>query len=236
MMGRKPMIGVTPLWDGKKDSLWMLPGYFDGVRSAGGLPVMLPLTADKSVITQCADTFDGFLFTGGHDVSPSVYKEKELPMCGDICSDRDKMEAILFEEAVSERGKPAFGICRGIQLFNAVLGGTLYQDLPSQQGVNHAQKPPYDAPLHKVSILSDTPLFELIDESQISVNSYHHQAVKFLAPKLTAMAVSGDGIVEAVYMPERAFVWAVQWHPELWPENAVSKKLFDRFLSACRKY
>ena len=232
-MDRQPIIGVTPLWDEGKSSLWMLPGYFDGILAAGGIPVMLPLSADKAAIKHCAETFDGFLFTGGHDVFPGIYGETKLPECEESCAERDKMETLLFEKAVLELDKPVFGICRGIQLFNAVLGGTLYQDLPLQKGVDHTQEPPYDAPLHKVDILPDTPLSEFAGEYKIAVNSYHHQAVKALSKRLAAMAVSEDGIVEAAYMPDRAFAWAVQWHPELWLQNAISKKLFRRFIKAC---
>ena len=231
----KPIVGVAPLWDEKKDSLWMLPGYMDGIECAGGIPVMLPLTADESVIKQYAEVFDGFLFSGGHDVSPSLYGEQKLPECGDVCALRDKMEMVLFEKAVSELDKPMFGICRGIQFVNAFHGGTLYQDLPSQKGIDHAQKPPYDTAFHNVDVLPDTLLFDIIGESNIAVNSYHHQAVNTLSPKLTAAGISEDGLVEAAYMPDRNFVLAVQWHPELCLENETSKKLFGRFVDVCRK-
>jgi putative glutamine amidotransferase len=232
-MERRPLIGVIPIWDETKDSLWMLPGYFDGILAAGGLPVMLPLKGDKPVIEQCAQTFDGFLFTGGHDVSPALYGEAKLPVCDEVCAPRDEMETLLFEKAVLERDKPAFGICRGIQFFNAVLGGTLYQDLPTQKGVSHAQKPPYDTPHHAVDIVRDTPLFELIGAATLEVNSCHHQAVKTLSSKLNRMAVADGGIVEAAYMPDRTFAWAVQWHPELRLDDPASKKLFGRFIEAC---
>jgi putative glutamine amidotransferase len=233
-MDKNPLIGVMPLWDEEKNSLWMLPGYHKGILAENGVPATLPLTTDKAVIEQCADTFDGFLFTGGHDVSPSVYGENKLPECGAVCDERDEMETLLFNAAVLERNKPAFGICRGIQFFNALLGGTLYHDLPTQKQANHAMKPPYNTPLHTVDILPDTPLFELIKRNKIDVNSYHHQAVKILSPKLSPMAVSDDGFIEAVYFPDKAFVWAVQWHPEFWLENTVSKKLFEAFLKACQ--
>jgi len=157
-MSEKPIIGVVPLWDEEKSSLWMLPGYHNGILASGGIPVTLPLTDDKTVIMQCADIFDGFLFTGGHDVSPSIYGENKHPKCTAVCAERDEMETALFNAAVFERNKPVFGICRGIQFFNALLGGTLFQDLPSQKQVNHAMKPPYNAPSHTVDILPDTPI------------------------------------------------------------------------------
>jgi putative glutamine amidotransferase len=229
----KPKIGVTPLWDEKMESLWMLPGYFDGVLSANGIPVMLPLTTDNSALLQIAEDCDGFLFTGGHDVSPAMYGEEKHPQCAGVCETRDAMESVLFREAVIIRDKPAFGICRGIQIFNAILGGMLYQDLPSQKGIDHVQKPPYDAPMHKIRILPDTPLYGLVGVCETTVNSYHHQAVKILSAHLTPMAESEDGLYEAVYMPGKAFVWAVQWHPEFWLDSEISVKLFRRFVESC---
>jgi putative glutamine amidotransferase len=180
-------------------------------------------------------TFDGFLFTGGHDVAPKLYGENPIPGCGEVCAIRDSMEQRLFQFAVIEQNKPAFGICRGIQLFNALLGGTLYQDLPSQvkSETNHHQTTPYDKPEHLVSILTDSPLHRLFQTDKLSVNSYHHQAVKKLSDKLTPMAVSEDGLIEAVYMPDKKYVWAVQWHPEYMLNDIYSQVLFKTFINNC---
>jgi len=128
---KKPMIGVLPLYDEKKESLWMLPGYMKGIEAAGGIPVMLPLISDTDIIMSIADSFDGFLFSGGQDVNPAIYGEKMEAFCGKPCDERDSMERMLFEQ-VTKLDKPILGICRGLQLFNALLGGTLYQDIPSQ--------------------------------------------------------------------------------------------------------
>jgi putative glutamine amidotransferase len=231
----RPIIGVVPLWDENKGSLWMLPGYFDGIMSAGGVPVMFPLATDDVLIEQLINACDGFLFTGGHDVSPDFYGEEKLPKCGEICIRRDEMETLLFKKAILQYDKPALGICRGIQFFNAISGGTLYQDLPSQRNIHHVQKAPYDTACHKVNILPGTPLFDLIGKHQIEVNSYHHQAVKTLSCQFKAMAVSEDGIIEAMYMPCRTFAWAVQWHPELWLQNEISKKIFNKFIGTCHE-
>lgn len=228
----KPIIGVVPLWDEHKDSFWMLPGYLDGIITAGGIPVMLPLTSDISMIEQCVNTFDGFLFTGGHDVSPLLYDKIKLKECGTTFYERDEMETLLLK-AVLKCDKPIFGICRGIQIINVILGGTLYQDLKSQKCINHVQTPPYDKPYHMIDILPDTPLHKIALNDEIAVNSYHHQAIKVLSPELKAMALSKDGIIEAVYMPEKTFVWAVQWHPEFWLKDKVNISLFNTFLEAC---
>ena len=236
MTVNRPRIGVIPLVDGERESYWMLPGYLKGVMEAGGLPAMLPLTADRGMLEQIADQWDAFLFTGGQDVSPAVYGQQALPVCGECCHLRDDMECALLALAL-ERDKPVFGICRGIQLINAALGGTLYQDLPAQapSGVEHHQSPPYDRPVHQVEIVEDTPLFGLLNKRVLSVNSYHHQAVRDLAPGLRAMAYSTDGLVEAVYAPGKRYVWAVQWHPEFsFQTDSDSKKLFQSFVDAAK--
>ena len=128
---KKPLIAVLPLYDREKDSYWMLPGYFAGLQAAGAVPVMLPLFAEQDT-AQLARDFDGFLFTGGQDVDPVLYGEQMLDCCGELNSARDRMEAAMLQELMNLK-KPVLGICRGLQLINACLGGTLWQDLPSQR-------------------------------------------------------------------------------------------------------
>ena len=230
----KPLIGVMPLWDDDKESVWMLPGYLEGIRQAGGIPVILPFTSENDELEQLAKMCDGFLFTGGHDVSPELYSEKPVDDSVICCKDRDEMESWYLKYAISS-DKPLLGICRGIQFINAALGGTLYQDLPTQHPseIDHHQKPPYDIPVHTVSIVKDSPLGKLLDTEQLSVNSYHHQAVKDLSPRLKAMAISTDGLIEAVFMPEHRFLWAVQWHPEFsYLTDINSRKIFKAFIDS----
>lgn len=229
-----PMIGLVPLADIQRESWWMLPGYMEGIADAGGLPVMLPLTADRAALEQSADAFDGFLFTGGHDVSPALYGEKALPLCGERCPERDAMEKTLFDFA-AERDKPMLGICRGLQFLNVALGGSLYQDLPAQRPseVVHHQDPPYDRPSHPVEL--GAPLRALLGRESVPVNSCHHQGIKALAPALEPMAWAPDGLVEAAFAPGRRFLWAVQWHPEfsrLRDEN--SRRIFQAFVDAAK--
>lgn len=233
---KKPLIGIVPLVDTEKESYWMLPGYMQSVEQAGGIPVMLPLTADPPTLEQLASSLDGFLFTGGQDVSPSVYHMPASRECGECCPERDAMESLLLQLAL-EKSKPVLGICRGIQLINALLGGDLYQDLPTEHAspVNHHQSPPYDRPVHTVSLVADTPLQRLLGTDTLSVNSYHHQAVRTLSRKLQAMAYSEDGLVEAVCLPTAPFVWAVQWHPEFsYGTDEPSRTIVRRFVDACR--
>ncbi len=230
-----PIIGLVPLVDEERDSLWMLPGYMDGVRAAGGLPLMLPLTDDSDALAQLCGLCDGFLLTGGHDVSPEVYRAERLPVCGACSPERDRMEAGLLARAMAA-DKPVLGICRGIQFINAALGGTLWQDLPSQRpsAVEHHQAPPYDVPAHPVDLVPGTPLASLLGAKSILVNSYHHQAIRQIAPGLEPMAEAPDGIVEAVHHPGRRFLWAVQWHPEFaWRTDSNALAIFRAFVAAC---
>jgi len=233
----RPVIGVIPLWDEKKDSIWMLPGYMRGLEEAGAVGMILNLTDSESVLEQTIRLFDGFLFTGGHDVSPELYGQEKTERCEEICDMRDKMERYVFNEAVLKQNKPALGICRGIQLFNVLLGGSLYQDIPSEfpSAINHSQKPPYDAPAHNVRIIADTPLHILVKKEVLEVNSSHHQGINEIAKGLEVMALSDDGLVEAVYMPAHSYVWAVQWHPELSLKNEISKKIFSYFVENVEK-
>lgn len=231
---RRPMIGVVPLIDEEKESYWMLPGYMTGIETAGGLPVMLPLALDEEEIMQLAESMDGFLFTGGQDVSPSLYGEERKSTCGLPCLLRDEMESRLLRQ-VLKRDKPFLGICRGIQFVNAALGGSLYQDLPTEHpsALEHHQAPPYDIPVHEVTLVEKTPLAALLGKDRLSVNSYHHQAVRKLAPQAAAMAYAADGLVEALYLPEKSFAWALQWHPEFsYLVNEDSRKIFEAFVKA----
>ena len=232
----KPVIGLVPLVDEGRKSLWMLPGYMEGIAGAGGLSFMLPLSGDEADLSRLFSLCDGLLLTGGHDVSPALYGEAPLPVCGACCPERDRMESILLRLAMAEN-KPVLGICRGLQFMNAALGGSLWQDLPSQHpsGVNHHGAPPYDRPVHAVTVLPDTPLSAVLGESSLPVNSYHHQAVRELAPCLRPMALSPDGLVEAAWHPEMHFLWGVQWHPEFsFRTDAASRSLFRAFVDACR--
>ena len=147
------------------------------------------------------------------------------------------MEAEVLRRAMAA-DKPVLGICRGIQFLNTALGGTLWQDLPAQNPspVKHQQNAPYDKPIHSVAILPDTPLAGALGARELMVNSYHHQAIRELAAPLKAMAVSPDGLVEAVAHPEHRFLWAVQWHPEFaWKSDPSAGVIFKAFVDACRK-
>ena len=230
----KKTIGVLPLWDDEKNSIWMLPGYLEGIMQAGGLPIILPITENPEDIIALCEKCDGFLFTGGQDVDPELYGQEPLDNV-ETCPMRDTMEAVVLDYAL-EHNKAVLGICRGVQFLNVHLGGTLYQDIPSQcpSGTAHRMSAPYDRVCHTVQIIKDSPLCSVMGNEVIGVNSCHHQAVREIAPSLEAMAISEDGLTEALYMPEKEFVWAVQWHPEFnCRVDEHSRKLFDIFLSHC---
>jgi len=234
---KKPIIGIVPLVDIERESYWMLPGYMKGIEQAGGIPLMLPLTSNEENLEQLAEEIDGFLYAGGQDISPNLYAQKRSEMCGQCCRERDEMETMLFR-MVYEQDKPLLGICRGIQCINVVMGGTLYQDLSSEHpsDTEHHQMPPYDVPVHSVKIIGDSPLYKLLKKETLMVNSYHHQAIKTLAPKLSVMAVSEDSLVEAVYVPNKKFIWGIQWHPELsYLADENSRRIFSEFVMMAGK-
>lgn len=222
------------MYDEDRNCYYMHPGYIECIKAAGGLPLILPLTDDHSELEQISAEFDGFLFTGGQDVDPFIYGEFAIDQCGKACEQRDKMEKILLEICV-DMDKPCFGICRGIQLFNVMMGGTLYQDLPSQHPsmIVHKQTPPYDVPAHKVKFTKT--LSDILGCDELMVNSRHHQAIKELSPLLKPAAYSEDELVEAVILDNQTFCMAVQWDPELCYHNDEANMLLLReFINSCR--
>lgn len=232
----KPIVGIMPLWDDEKNSIWMLPGYMDGILQAGGTPVIFPFSDEEEEIFRLTGLCDGFLFTGGHDVSPKLYQEEPLEGLVSVCKKRDELERMVLGNALA-LDKPVLGICRGIQFINVALGGDLYQDIPllHPSEVEHHQSAPYDIPVHEVSLSPGTPLRKLLGVETLPVNSYHHQAVRTVASSLKRMAVSPDGLVEAVYKEDQKFLWAVQWHPEFsYKTDAHSRKIFQAFVDAMK--
>lgn len=229
------VIGLIPLWDDDKDSLWMLPGYMKSIEACGALPLMLPLTRDPALLDRAFDLCDGLLITGGHDVDPAVYGQPVLPVCGDLCPTRDRMEAYLLDKAL-QKDIPVLGICRGIQIMNSCLGGTLYQDLPTQHpsGVNHHMAAPYDRPEHPVTVLPGTLLHGILGKTEYGVNSCHHQGVDQAAPGVLISALADDGLTEAIELPGKKFVLGVQWHPEFsYRKDPDAMKIIAAFVKAC---
>ena len=216
----------------ERENFVLSHAYSSAIQRAGGIPVT---ALDVRAAEEYAAIADGLLLTGGQDVSPALYGQTPLPECGETCPRRDAMETGLLRRAMA-LDMPVLGICRGIQFVNAALGGTLWQDLPTQRpsDVCHRQRAPYDAPSHQVELLPGEPLARLLGKNTLGVNSYHHQAVRKLAPCLRPMALSPDGLTEAAYHPGCRFLWAVQWHPEFaWKTSADARAIFRAFVEAC---
>ncbi len=231
----RPIIGVTPLWDSEKKRVWMIPAYLRWLEQAGAAPVVLPTADEPEALRPYLELCSGFLFTGGQDVEPSYYGAQRSPACGADSPERDRHELALLRLAL-ETDRPVFGICRGLQVLNVALGGTLYQDMPSERptGVSHRMTPPYDCGVHTVEVIGGTQLAAAIGAGERSVNSLHHQAVRELAPGLTWSATSCDGFCEGAELPGHRFCVAVQWHPEYMPEAEDSQLLAAAFVAACR--
>ena len=232
-MSKPPIIGVTPLWDAERKSVWMLPDYLDGIKAAGGVPVVLPIEMSDEDADRIVETCDGFLFTGGQDVAPELYGTKDATGTVVPSPERDKLEKLLLGKAL-QADKAILGICRGLQFINAFLGGTLWQDLPSQHPSNivHRQGKPYGVPTHSVSLSGD--LQTLLGKDTLEVNTLHHQAIKDLGKDLIPMAESPDGLIEAIKMVGKHFVCAVQWHPEyMFKTDVDSLRVFSWFVGKC---
>lgn len=176
---------------------------------------------------------DGLLLPGGPDVAPGLYGQERSEKCGKPNPVRDTLETELLK-AFLPTGKPIFGVCRGIQILNVFCGGTLHQDIADIQQCRHRDRLCCRFGSHKVRVEDGTILHSILGETEILVNTLHHQAVDREAPGMKVCAVSTDGIVEAMEMPGHPFCLAVQWHPEMMASrNALQQGLFDAFVSAC---
>lgn len=233
---KKPVIGITPLYHLERDYYWIRPGYFNIIEAAGAIPLLLPITQKKETLAYFLETLDGILFSGGEDINPVLYHEPQSEKCGELSELRDEYEFYLLSEA-DRRDLPAFGICRGMQLMNVYAGGTLYQDIHSEYptAIEHDEEPPYHLPAHNVTLLKEGPLAQVVGKENMPVNSYHHQAVKKISDRFRPMAISEDGLTEAIYVPDKKCMAAVQWHPELSFEyDPDGVKILEWFVSRCK--
>lgn len=238
-----PLIGVTLSRIQNSYGLWMqavAQAYLDAIRQAGGLPVLLPLDVDAGDARPLWEVLNGVVFTGGGDIHPVHYETPMDAWVDTVDTGRDSMELALFAE-VQRRDLPFLGICRGLQLINVALGGTLYTDVQVQHPGAHKHDfyPVWPRPYlaHPVTLALDSRLEEILGTSQVWVNSLHHQAIRQPASCLRVTALSPDGVVEAVELPQAAFGVAVQWHPEWLQAHAPMRSLFREFIlaaDACR--
>lgn len=212
--------------------------YVEGIVKAGGIPFILPVVENIELAASQMSMMDGLILSGGYDVRPQFYGEEPEKGLEAVNEMRDLHEMQLARLAY-QSGKPIFGICRGLQLLNVVFGGTLYQDINFSipQALQHTQKTKPHVGTHQIDIVNQTLLHQVFEQEQILTNSYHHQAIKMLAPSFIVNARSKDGIIEGIEKTDRPFILAVQWHPELmYAHSEPMFKLFQAFVKAAIDY
>ncbi len=215
MTCRIGVTGVTRQWEGA-DRSGVNAAYIRRVLTAGAVPLVLPPLIDPGDVDAVLDGLHGLLFTGGEDVAPACYGADPSPLLGTVDPVRDRFELALFA-AARRRRMPVLGICRGIQLINVALGGTLWQDLATEHvgSVEHNAPGSRATRTHTVEIVPGSRTALALGATAMAVNSFHHQAVRDLAPGLVASAWAPDGLLEAAEAPEREpWLVTVQWHPE----------------------
>lgn len=236
----RPVIRITPHLSEDEGTMQLGRTYSDVMLALGALPVLLPVTTDAQLIAQYAQQIDGLLLSGGVDVNPQLFDEATDWACGAISPLRDDFEMKLCAELLRKGEKPILGICRGFQVLNVALGGTLYQDIQSSgagRTLSHRQKQRAVYTSHSVAVASNTQLRGIVQADSILVNSLHHQAVKALPTAFVPSATAPDGVIEAAELQGHPFCIGVQWHPEkLWdqPGGEPHKQLFKAFVDACR--
>jgi putative glutamine amidotransferase len=246
-----PVIGVTATLREDVDRVAERPlgkfvradmDYVEGVADAGGVPVVLPPVVGARAADALLDGIDGLVLSGGSDLDPGYYGEESVPELGVTLPARDAFEMALLEHAL-RRQVPIFGICRGMQILNVALGGTLYQDLPSQMDhmvlLGHRQVTPKWQPTHEVEVDEGSGVAKILGTDELKVNSYHHQAIKDLASGLVAVAYSPDGVIEAVESGDLSKRWmiGVQWHAEAMRDAGPEHRyLFEAHVSAAERH
>ena len=225
-------IGITPAWEEDKAYQYIKRDYVASVIRSGGFPLILPATDDEKLLDEAFELSNGMVFSGGSDVDPALYDEELLPHCGELCPLRDRMETYLMKRALNE-GKPFLAICRGFELLNVLLGGTLYQDIATEMS-KEIFHPQYDHPstkVHDMTIVPGTLLHQSTGLDSFMVNSRHHQGVKTVGRGLVVSAKAPDGLVEGLELPGHPLAIAIQWHPEsLSDRYPEARAMFDLLL------
>ena len=230
----KPIIGITAGYDYEKNIMYLNEGYYEAVYKSGAIAIAIPMTSDENILLEILNYCDGILISGGPDIDAKLYGESNMPYNGDISPIRDILELFIAKKAV-EMNKPVLGICRGIQILNVAMGGTLYQDIHLQNkdcGVlKHAQSAPKGYPTHEINIKKDSWVWKSFKKEKARVNSFHHQAIKQIAEGFEVTSKAEDGIIEAIEYVKNKFCVGVQWHPELmWKNNEEFLNLFKDFV------
>ena len=244
-MPRPPLIGVTTSATADVDAevtprAHLNRAYVLAVQQAGGIPVLLPPFLDQQALDALWLRLDGLLLSGGGDVDPGRFGETAEPRLAEVSEARDHLELELTERAIAQ-GLPLFAICRGIQVLNVALGGSLHQHIPDAypaSAIDHAQEACRQQPTHDVKVMVEgSRLGAVLGIPELKVNSFHHQSVKRLGRGLRESAWAPDGVIEGVDMPNApGLVLAVQWHPEdLIDHDPTARKLFSALVAAASR-
>lgn len=211
-----------------EERVCIMQTYLNSLWEAGAMGVLLQYRTDPEFLQYVVEEFDGFLFCGGDDIDPALYGETNTGS-KNICSVRDGFELAVFD-AIWASGKPIFGICRGIQMMNVALGGSMHQHI-----YGHSQETPKTLFEQKILITDGGLLHSILNKNEIFTNTFHHQCVKELGRGLVIDAMSDDGYIEAIHLEGHKFCLGVQWHPEYcYGIDDASTKIFDAFIKACR--
>ncbi len=236
-----PIIGITTsvTVGTVPERAYVNGAYIRAVQEAGGIPVLLTPHFTPEVQAALWQRLDGLVLTGGGDIDPARFGEARHPATDEVSPARDDLELGLTRRAVAD-AVPLFAICRGIQVLNVALGGTLVQDLSSEwpHALPHSQKAPRHQPTHAVKVMGEgTHLGRVLGALEVEVNSMHHQAIKQLGEGLREVAWAPDGVVEGVEMTgDDRFVVGVQWHPEeLTAHDQAARNLFTAMVDAARR-
>jgi putative glutamine amidotransferase len=236
----RPLIGITTRIGKDADghpTVVLQHSYVNAVTGAGGVAIPIPCNLPAAILQDLYSRLDGILFSGGGDVSLDHFEGAPHPRIDGVDLMRDSAELALARSAV-EQGKPMLGICRGAQLLNVALGGTLYTHLRDQ--LPNALDHDYPGNLrrtlvHPVNVDESSRSAEIFGETLLNVNSLHHQGLKDIAPVLRAVGHSSDGLVEVVEMPDHPYALAVQWHPEWLTNQPSMQRLFRSLVEAAEK-
>ncbi len=233
-MSKMPMIGLTTY--GKKESSeYTLPAcYVDCIRHAGGIPVLLP--PGESRIEELCECLDGIIMGGGGDIHPDRYGGRNHPSIYKVDEERDDTELRLAQIILKEN-IPTLAICRGMQVLNIFLGGTLHEHIPDIYGEKVLHRlPPRETVIHDVEISRGSRLSTIVSTSQMEIVSWHHQAVNEIPREFTVTARAADGVIEAMEIPDHRWLVAVQWHPELSAcHDRLQQQLFKAFIEASKQ-
>ena len=233
----KPLIGLTSQYEHSRNRKFakINYSYMDAIKRAGGIPIILPIVKESDSIDGYLNILQGIILTGGEDASPLLYGEEPIREVDTICFERDNMEIELIKKAY-EKDIPIFGICRGIQMINIALGGTLYQDIYKQisDTIGHISGFSIGGGYHTIEIVKDSIMYDIFKKERIQVNSQHHQSVKDLGKNLKINSYSLDGIIEGIESTDHRFVLGVQFHPEaMIDRHREILDIFSYFISHC---